>query len=172
MKLTLTKLLIFQDQLYVYGQISTSEGEEFEIATMNSARRFVLWTRINQAAFEDGGGYGEEDGDEDVTDRALLNEMEALVKRGMRDTTTLVNITVTVHFTREFRFVMCCFLGQCGLKVECCFRQSTASPLAFIEQVIAVANEGFENRSVVSIDYSLSQCGIMRDNHSSSYKVM
>ena len=97
----------------MYGQISTSEGEEFEIATMNSARRFVLWTKIDQAAFEDGGGYGEEDGDEDVTDRALLLGMEALVKRGMRDTATLVNITVTVHFTREFRFVMCCFWGQC-----------------------------------------------------------
>ena len=107
---TVTKLLIFQDQLYVYGQISTSEGEEFEIATMNSARRFVLWTKIDQAAFEDGGGYGEEeeanDGYEDVTDRALLLEIEGLVKRGMRDMTTLVNITVTVHFTRKFRLVM------------------------------------------------------------------
>ena len=43
------------------------------------------------------------------------------------------------------------FLGTMSeLCMECCFRQSTASPLAFIEQVIAVANEGFENRSVAS----------------------
>ena len=48
------------------------------------------------------------------------------------------------------------FYGQC-LHIcrypECFCRQSTASPLAFIEQVIAVANEGFENRSIDS-DYS------------------
>ena len=43
------------------------------------------------------------------------------------------------------------FLGTMSeLCMECCFRQSTASPLAFIEQIIAVANEGYENRSVVS----------------------
>ena len=92
--------------MYVYGQISTSEGAEFEIATMNSARRFVLWTRIDQAAFEDGGGYGEEEADADVTDRAQLLEMEGLVKRGIRDTKTLVTVTITVHFTRKFRYVM------------------------------------------------------------------
>ena len=96
--------MIFQDQLYVYGQISTSAGEEFEIGTMNSAHRFVLWTRIDQTAFQDGGGYGEEV-EEDVKDRALLEMVEELVRRGRRDTTTLVNITVTVHFTDEFRFV-------------------------------------------------------------------
>ena len=45
------------------------------------------------------------------------------------------------------------FLGTISeLCMECCFRQSTASPLAFIEQVIAVANEGFENRSFLSND--------------------
>ena len=90
--------------MYVYGQISTSAGEEFEIGTMNSAHRFVLWTRIDQTAFQDGGGYGEEV-EEDVKDRALLEMVEELVRRGRRDTTTLVNITVTVHFTHKFRFV-------------------------------------------------------------------
>ena len=88
----------------MYGQISTSAGEEFEIGTMNSAHRFVLWTRIDQTAFQDGGGYGEEV-EEDVKDRALLKMVEELVRRGRRDTTTLVNITVTVHFTHKFRFV-------------------------------------------------------------------
>ena len=63
-----------------------------------------LWTRIDQTAFQDGGGYGEEV-EEDVKDRALLEMVEELVRRGRRDTTTLVNITVTVHFTHKFRFV-------------------------------------------------------------------
>ena len=119
----------FQDQLYVYGQISTTDGEEFEIATMNSARKFVLWTRIDQAAFEDGGGYGEEEADgggEDVNDRDLL-EMQELVERGMRDTTEIVNITVTVHFTRKFRYVTC--LGDSSIDHVCfCVCQWFTSP--------------------------------------------
>ena len=119
----------FQDQLYVYGQISTTDGEEFEIATMNSARKFVLWTRIDQAAFEDGGGYGEEEADgggEDVDDRDLL-EMQELVERGMRDTTKIVNITVTVHFTRKFRYVTC--LGDSAIDHVCfCVCQWFTSP--------------------------------------------
>ena len=82
----------------MYGQISTNTGEEFEIATLNSARSFVLWTKIDQGAFEDGGGFGEE---EDVEDRIQL-DMEELLRRGKMDTTTRVNITITVHFTRKF----------------------------------------------------------------------
>ena len=98
----MTTKWLFQDELYLYGQISTNNGEEFEIATLNSAKSFVLWTKIDQGAFEDGGGYGEEeDEEEDVEDRLQL-DMEELLRKGKMDTTTRVNITITVHFTRKF----------------------------------------------------------------------
>ena len=106
--MTSTTKWLFQDELYLYGQISTNNGEEFEIATLNSARRFVLWTKIDQGAFEDGGGYGEEEEDEeeDVEDRLQI-DMEELLRRGKMDTTTRVNITITVHFTKKFGWVIC-----------------------------------------------------------------
>ena len=102
----MTTKWLFQDELYLYGQISTNNGEEFEIATLNSARSFVLWTKIDQGAFEDGGGYGEEEDEEEDVEGRLQLDMKELLRRGKMDTTTRVNITITVHFTKKFGWVI------------------------------------------------------------------
>ena len=53
--------------------------------------------------------------------------MDELLAEGRTDSSSLVTFTVTVYYTRQFR-------------------QSTADPHTFIDQVIAETNQGYVNR--------------------------
>ena len=85
----------------------------------------VVWVQIDQSVFQDIEPRLEE------TDTELVPDMrqQELEARGRADTSTIVEFTITVYYTEEFR-------------------KTTADPQTFIDQVIAETNQGYINSGI------------------------
>ena len=85
----------------------------------------MVWVQIDQSMFHDIEPRLEE------ADTALVPDLrqQELEARGKVDTSTIVEFTITVYYTEEFK-------------------KTTADPLTFIDQVIAETNQGYINSGI------------------------
>ena len=72
----------------------------------------VVWVEIDQSQFEDIDDIEIDDDKEDVLDRRT----ELMLARGHEDRSTIVEYSITVYYTKEFK-------------------EATADPITFIDQV-------------------------------------
>ena len=100
----------------------------FTLETIKSSAEHVVWSEIDQSQFKDVEPKMEA---EDAMEVDIMRT-DSLVRdliRGAEDKSSVVEYSITVHYTREFREV-------------------TADPLTFIDQVIAETNQGYINSGV------------------------
>ena len=107
---------------------SQAGDKMFTLETMKSSSDHVVWTEIDQSQFEDVEPKMEAEDAMEV-DIMRTEALERELMRGAEDKSSVVEYTITVHYTREFREV-------------------TADPLTFIDQVIAETNQGYVNSGV------------------------
>ena len=100
----------------------------FTLETIKSSPNHVVWSEIDQSQFEDVEPKMEAEDAMEV-DIMRTEAMERELMRGAEDKTSVAEYTITVHYTREFKEV-------------------TADPLTFIDQVIAETNQGYVNSGV------------------------
>ena len=107
----------------VYGTFEVG-GLTFKMESLEDLTH-VVWVQIDQSVFQDIEPRLEEVETELVPDMRQ-QELEA---RGAVDTSTIVEFTITVYYTEEFK-------------------KTTADPLTFIDQVIAETNQGYINSGI------------------------
>ena len=107
----------------VYGTFELG-GTTYKMESLEDLSH-VVWVQIDQSVFQDIEPRLEE------TDTELLPDMrqQELEARGKADTSTIVEFTITVYYTEEFR-------------------KTTADPQTFIDQVIAETNQGYINSGI------------------------
>ena len=109
----------------LYGTVYTSSGQEFRIETTSNTDQ-VVWAQIDQSVLDD---------DDDVVEEDPLEaefpdmRMTELLAKGRADNSTVVEYSVTVYYTKGFK-------------------ESTADPETFINQVVAETNDGYKNSGI------------------------
>ena len=107
----------------VYGTFELG-GNTFKMESLADLTH-VVWVEIDQSVFQDIEPRLEEFS-ADVLPDVRQNELEA---RGKVDSSTIAEFTITVYYTKEFK-------------------ETTADPLTFIDQVIAETNQGYINSGI------------------------
>ena len=107
----------------VYGTFELG-GSTYKMESLETLTH-VVWVQIDQSVFQDIEPRLEEFS-ADVLPDVRQNELEA---RGKVDSSTIAEFTITVYYTKEFK-------------------ESTADPLTFIDQVIAETNQGYINSGI------------------------
>ena len=108
----------------VYGTFELAGSLTYKMESLEDLTH-VVWVQIDQSVFQDIEPRLEEVETELVPDMRQ-QELEA---RGAVDTSTIVEFTITVYYTEEFK-------------------KTTADPLTFIDQVIAETNQGYINSGI------------------------
>ena len=109
----------------LYGNFELSENRVFKIETLPDLRH-IVWAEIDQLLWNDEAQPLM--ADPDVEDLPHMR-MEELLAKGRADPETVVEYTITVHYTKAFK-------------------EATADPQTFIEQVIAETNQGYINSKI------------------------
>ena len=107
----------------VYGTFEL-RGNTYKMESLEDLTH-VVWVEIDQSVFQDIEPRLEEASTEMLPDM----RQEKLAARGRVDNSTIVEYTITVYYTKEFK-------------------QTTADPLTFIDQVIAETNQGYINSGI------------------------
>jgi len=109
----------------LYGQISLSGGRSFKIESLSDMTH-VVWAEVNLSVWK----VELEPVEEELDMEQLPHmRMEELMARGSADNETVVEYSVTVYYTKEFK-------------------AATTDPKTFIEHVIQKTNEGYINSKV------------------------
>ena len=109
----------------MYGTVELAAGKNFRIESIESSSD-VVWAELDQTVWED---------EHELIDENPLEEdlphmrMSELLAHGRADDTTIVEYTVTVYYTKGFK-------------------ETTADPATFIDQVIAETNDGYKNSGI------------------------
>ena len=110
----------------IYGTVELADGKDFRIESIYTNSSDVVWAELDQTVWED---------EEELVDDNPLEEdlpymrMSELLAQGRADATTVVEYTVTVYYTKGFK-------------------ETTADPATFIDQVIAETNDGYKNSNI------------------------
>ena len=109
----------------LYGNVDLANGRSFKIESLDDLQH-VVWAELDITAWK----VELEPVQEDPGMEQLPHmRMEELMARGRADNDTIVEYSITVHYTREFKAV-------------------TADPKTFIQQVIHKTNQGYINSKV------------------------
>jgi len=116
-------VLTFKEQA-LYGRVKIGHSRTFFIETVGLD---IVWAEIDQTVWE------EESHPlpavNATNDAISLDRMEDFLTQGRSDSSSIVEYTVTVYYTTQFK-------------------QTTADPALFIDQVLAETNEGYKNSDI------------------------
>ena len=109
----------------LYGNFELSSGQDFKIESLNGLTH-VVWAEVDQSVWKDELSPLAIEPDTEILPHM---RMEELLAKGRADTETIVEFSITVYYTKEFK-------------------AATADPKTFIEQVITETNQGYINSEV------------------------
>jgi hypothetical protein len=109
----------------MYGTVGLADGRDFRIESIDNSSD-VVWAELDQGVWEDEHELVDENPHEEELPHMRMTELLAL---GRADHTTVVEYTVTVYYTKGFK-------------------ETTADPTTFIDQVIAETNDGYKNSGI------------------------
>ena len=109
----------------LYGNFELSGGRDFKIESLQGLTH-VVWAELDQTVWND--ELQPVPVEPDTEDLPHMR-MEELMAKGRADNETIVEYSITVYYTKDFK-------------------AATADPKTFIDQVIAETNQGYINSKV------------------------
>merc|ERR1712215_13765 len=110
----------------LYGHFQLSGGKDFKIESLHDLQH-VVWAEVDQSAFKDEHPSIPADFENDIPPMRM--KKEELLQKGKADTQTVVEFSVTVYYTKEFK-------------------DAIADHEAFIDDLIIVTNQGYINSKI------------------------
>merc|ERR1712215_419153 len=110
----------------LYGHFQLSGGKDFKVESLHDLQH-VVWAEVDQSAFKDEHQSIPADFENDLLPMRM--RMEDLLRKGKADTHTVVEFSVTVYYTKEFK-------------------DAIADHDQFIYEVIGETNRGYINSRI------------------------